>query len=471
MNADSFSSGEFLPGTKYRIVRPLGEGAMGVVWQCLKEPGIRCVVKVMRRHLARDLDQRRRFLAEVRVLAELRHPNIVRVLDYDTLADGTPFFAMELLTGKTLETVLRERGALPPRVAYAIVSQLLAALQAAHTHATPIVHRDVKPANIFIDVPPDGEPQVKLLDFGVATIALRETVMAGTYGYMSPEQLRSAPVTAQTDVYAAAAVLFEMLVGEGPFDVFAQGGAEAVARATLSAPAPRMSRYVKWIPATVDDAVADALEKDPERRPKSAHDFRERLVELDRDDLPYVEPRSSSAKPNSAFLTEPSLRTLFQFDIDRGGTDHVSQHHQRTLAPLSTRAAPRPPEMLEDPGVARRRKVLTVSFIMACGIGLAALVIGIVRRPPPPHTVNVSVTPAAMPTAASSEVANPKPTEVSSPPSVMPSLTSQPAPTRRGPPARPSVQVGAASASATPAVRRTDDGSRPGRPFEPGAGE
>ena len=171
---EGFFPGKRLPGTKYRVVRIIGEGGMAVAYECVKEPaGIRCVVKVLRRHLSADREQCVRFLREVSFLAELVHPHIVTVIDYDTLSTGAPFYAMELLTGKTLRAVLEEQGTLPPRVALKVMTQLLSALHCAHTHSTPLVHRDVKPDNVFIHTPRHGESTVKLLDFGVATVAHR----------------------------------------------------------------------------------------------------------------------------------------------------------------------------------------------------------------------------------------------------------------------------------------------------------
>lgn len=282
--APNYAAGELLPGTKYAVVQKLGEGAMGVVFEVVKPPDIRGVAKLMSSSLLRNAGFRDKFLAEARILAQLDHPNIVRVFDYDVLSDGRPFFVMELLKGTSLERVVGNK-TLPPRVVYRIMQQLLSALECAHTHETPIVHRDVKPANIFLHKPRHGGSVVKLLDFGVMTPADKKTIMAGTPGYASPEQLRSERVSARTDVYAAAVVLYEMLVGHGPFPIQETLGGEALLRATLEAPPERITRYAKWVPESIADALASALDKDPAKRPPSAEQFLAMLAELDRADL------------------------------------------------------------------------------------------------------------------------------------------------------------------------------------------
>jgi eukaryotic-like serine/threonine-protein kinase len=310
MRVSDFAPGDVLPGTKYQVVRPLAEGGMGVVLEVVKEPQIRGVAKLMGEDLLDDETFRRKFLAEAQILAQLDHPNIVRIFDYDTLADGRPFFVMELLRGQSLEELLVEHKTLPPRVAYRIMRQLLSALDCAHKHDAPVVHRDVKPGNVFIHKPKNGEAAVKLIDFGIVAAANKWTIMAGTHGFMAPEQLRSGVLTARTDVYAAAVVLYEMLVGHGPFPAQAKAGSEALALATLESRAERITRYANWVPESVANAIASALEKDPSARPASARDFLDALVDLDRPDLfgveseiPWSRDDATPRPPTMASLT------------------------------------------------------------------------------------------------------------------------------------------------------------------------
>ncbi|MEA2752705.1 MAG: eukaryotic-like serine/threonine-protein kinase, partial [Myxococcales bacterium] len=195
--APDFKDGQMLPGTKYRIVRQIGAGGMGVVYQVVKPPEIQGVLKLMSSDLTEHEEFRTRFLDEVRVLAQLDHPNIVKVFDYDKLPDGTPFYVMELLHGRTVRDVLATMGTLPPRVAFEVTRQLCEALHCAHTHDIPVVHRDIKPENIFLHAPRHGEPQVKLIDFGVIAVADRahDGAFVGTWKYAAPEQIRGERAT------------------------------------------------------------------------------------------------------------------------------------------------------------------------------------------------------------------------------------------------------------------------------------
>ena len=270
-----------IPGTKYRVVRALGAGGMGIVYQVVKPPNIQGVLKLMSAELMDHKDLRTRFFDEVRILAQLDHPNIVKVFDYDALPDGTPFYVMELLNGRTVRDVLGAIGRVPPRIAYEITRQLLEALHCAHTHDIPVIHRDIKPENIFLHAPKHGEPVVKLIDFGVSAVADRkhDGTFVGTWAYAAPEQIRGEVPTAATDLYAAALVLYEMLAGRGAFDHHEDW--IAVSEAQLrEIPAP-VSTFAPWVPKSIVELIAAALSKDPTKRPADAYSFAERLFELE----------------------------------------------------------------------------------------------------------------------------------------------------------------------------------------------
>jgi serine/threonine-protein kinase len=254
---------------------------MGIVYQVVKPPNIQGVLKLMSAELLDHKELRTRFFDEVRILGELEHPNIVRVFDYDALPDGTPFYVMDLLHGRTVRDVLATIGRVPPRIAYEITRQLLEALHCAHTHKIPVIHRDIKPENIFLHAPKHGEPVVKLIDFGVSAVADRkhDGAFVGTWSYAAPEQIRGEPPTAATDLYAAALVLYEMLAGRGAFDHHEDW--VAVSEAQLEEiPAP-VSELAPWVPKSIVELIAAALEKDPKKRPRDAYAFAERLFELE----------------------------------------------------------------------------------------------------------------------------------------------------------------------------------------------
>jgi serine/threonine-protein kinase len=279
--APDFRPGDVLPGTKYRIVKQIGAGGMGVVYQVVKPPEIMGVLKLMSSDLTEHEEFRTRFLDEVRVLAQLDHPNIVKVFDYDKLPDGTPFYVMELLHGRTVRDVLATMGTLPPRVAFEVTRQLCEALHAAHTHDIPVVHRDIKPENIFLHAPKHGEPVVKLIDFGVVAMADRahDGAFVGTWKYAAPEQIRGERATAATDLYAVGLVLYEMLCGIGPFEQLDSGS--LVSQAHLKEIPPPVSKFAPWVPPSVVQLIASSLAKEPRQRPRDAYAFAERLFELE----------------------------------------------------------------------------------------------------------------------------------------------------------------------------------------------
>ena len=286
--------GSTVPGTKYQIVKSLGAGGMGIVYQVVKPPNIGGVLKLMSSELTAHQEHRTRFFDEVRILAQLDHPNIVRVFDYDALPDGAPFYVMELLSGRTVRDVLETMGHVPPRIAYEITRQLLDALQCAHTHEVPVIHRDIKPENIFLHAPRHGEPVVKLIDFGVSAVADRahDGAFVGTWSYAAPEQIRGEVPTAETDLYAVGLVLYEMLTGHGPFDQYEDWNDVSLAQLE-EIPAP-VSRDAPWVPASIVALVQSALAKDPKLRPRSAWAFAERLYELE-----YASDGEGNARPKA----------------------------------------------------------------------------------------------------------------------------------------------------------------------------
>jgi serine/threonine protein kinase len=263
-----------LPGTGYRAVRRIGGGSSSEVWEARAPGGGRCAVKVLRAAFADTPDAVRRIALEGQALASLEHPCLVRVLDAGVTAAGRPFFVMPLLRGETLRDRLRHDGPIDPREACAIFADVLAGLDAAHQQG--IVHRDVKPANVFLPTSERG-PRAVVLDFGVAKIegatATTASQVIGTPRYLAPEQILGGRVDARTDVYAAGLSLYEAIAGRGPFEA---GGAIELMRAHLDR-APRGLREAAAVPRAIDHAVMRAIEKPPLRRWPSARAFAEAL--------------------------------------------------------------------------------------------------------------------------------------------------------------------------------------------------
>ncbi len=201
---------------KYEISRPLGKGAMGVVYLAHDTVLERDVaLKVMSANIADDPDLKQRFEREAKAVARMTHPNVVSVFDLGQHTDGSLYIAMELLKGQDLQKAVRTQPPMSLERKVGIVLQTLAGLH--HAHQAGIVHRDVKPANIFLNA--DGS--VKIMDFGVARLTTASMTgtgnVVGTADYMSPEQVKGAKVDGRSDLFSAGAVLFELLTGRRPF--------------------------------------------------------------------------------------------------------------------------------------------------------------------------------------------------------------------------------------------------------------
>ncbi|WP_437958702.1 serine/threonine-protein kinase [Sorangium sp. So ce119] len=258
----------------YRIGRALAAGGFGVVYRGEHaERGTPAAVKVLHPELALHPDLLVRFEREIEATRRVRHPGVVEIFDVGRLADGRPYLVMELLEGADLAQLLRDRGRLPPEEALAVLEPLCSALEAAHAQA--IVHRDVKPSNVFLCAGGD-RPRVVLLDFGVAKLldapgpALTTSRhVVGSPSCMSPEQLMSRPVDARSDIYALGALTYTMLVGEPPFS----GTSLVVLRQLhLFASPPRPSARARVSPS-LDRVVLQALSKDPAERQASVGEF------------------------------------------------------------------------------------------------------------------------------------------------------------------------------------------------------
>ena len=257
---------------EFVIVRELGRGGMGIVYEAVQEPlGRRVALKVLTAAAALDAQQIERFAREARTVARLDHPGIVRVITSGEAA-GFRYFAMELVDGAGLERRIAD-GPLPPGEALAIAVQVADALAAAH--AAGLVHRDIKPSNILVD----REGRARLADFGLvhdhaAASITRTAAVLGTPAYMSPEQARGEPALPAHDLYALGAVLFAMLAGRPPFP---GDHPSAVLSQLLTAPAPRLRDVAAAVPAPIAAVVDRALDRDPHHRYPSAQALLEDL--------------------------------------------------------------------------------------------------------------------------------------------------------------------------------------------------
>ncbi|HYQ00821.1 MAG TPA: serine/threonine-protein kinase [Polyangiaceae bacterium] len=264
-----------LPGTRYRLVRVIGRGAMGVVHEALHLDLMRSVALKVLDPERMGVDAERRFKVEARAIAQLEHENLVKLFEFGVAQDGRPFYAMELLSGESLDQKLEREKGMDYREAIAIAVQACRALETAH--AASVIHRDIKPANLFLS----SDGKVKLLDFGVAKAAFNVESdgeglsIVGTPEYMAPEQARG-EADQRSDVYALGVVLFELLSGRLPH------AAESPvllldAKFRKEPESLRKLAPERGIPKMVDVAVSRALSTEPEHRYKSAAELRAAL--------------------------------------------------------------------------------------------------------------------------------------------------------------------------------------------------
>jgi len=364
VSGESFAgrrTGTVLAG-RFRLGSILGEGGFGVVYEAEDlETGKPVAVKLLHIHLADMREVAGRFRREAAVMQAVRHPNVATVIDAGAAEDGTLFFAMERLFGRDLSAVIESEHHMRVGPAVRIVMQVADALTA--VHAAGIVHRDLKPDNVHV-LEGEGEPTIKLLDFGVAKVvdattsqvsmATRTGTTVGTAYYMSPEQAQaSKDVDTRADIYSLGVILFRMLAGTHPFE---DNSYPLLVVKICTEPPPSLAHFRADVPPALVRLVESMLAKDPAQRPATADDVIERL---------------------SAFATiEDEPRVLVAPDI------HAAPRALRIESPLAhapTMASEAPHE-LHDPEAAPRERASTtvlvalgVTAVLALGIGGFAL--------------------------------------------------------------------------------------------------
>jgi Tol biopolymer transport system component len=329
----------------YEVTAPLGVGGMGEVYRA-RDPriGRDVAVKVLPASFAADADRLRRFEQEARATGQLNHPNILAVHDFGT-HDGAPFVVSELLEGETL----RERiggSALPVRKAIDYAVQIARGLAAAHDKG--VVHRDLKPDNVFVTK--DG--RVKILDFGLAKVVGGDILtegetntaglakgtdagkVLGTVGYMSPEQVRAQAVDHRSDIFSFGSVLYEMLSGQRAFR-----GASAVEtmNAILKEDPKELSATNRTLPPALERIVSHCLEKSPEERFQSARDIAFDLEQLSGSSSNAAVTGSAGAAPRwrrAGLLAALALGGVLVGYLARGGPE---QREVATFKPITFR--------------------------------------------------------------------------------------------------------------------------------------
>lgn len=332
---------EVAPGTiiddKYRVIRQLGEGGMGTVFEV--EHTLldrRVALKVMNPDQVENERAVERFFREAKAASAIGHPNIIEIYDIGKEADGTLFFVMELLQGESLESLLDRQDRLSTERAAAIILQTLSALHFAHEKG--IIHRDLKPANIFLAVDIQGREVVKLLDFGVAKVKdpsgkqkklTLPGAMMGTPRYAAPEQIKGkGNIDHRIDLWAAGVVLYELIAGKRPFE--GESFSVVLSNILMETPTP-LRETLPDVSSQLSRIAEKAMAKNPDERYQTA-------MEMIRDLTPFQGAALSVMSGEAAEVLSTSFPPAAPYDLITPG-----------YAPSGPKPAPSIPLAKEHP--------------------------------------------------------------------------------------------------------------------------
>ncbi|MEM6730664.1 MAG: serine/threonine-protein kinase [Myxococcota bacterium] len=368
---------------RYQIQSLVAAGGMGRVYAAEQQPlGRRVAVKVLTLHqnrfgtsngfdsadpsARRAAGSRKRFLLEASSCAKLKHPNTVTLFDFGETEDDVSYIAMELLEGRTLRDAMNQAGPMPASRVIHITAQICASLREAHSHN--VVHRDLKPGNVFLIQKDDDPDYVKVLDFGIVKAVESEqmdlTETGSTVGsprYMAPEQILNKNVDGRADVYALGVLMFEMLTGRVPFEC--QTAMETMI-AHLQVPAPTLSaaRPDVDVPYVLEQIISRALSKEPDQRFASVGELYEALAHA-ASELSLTVPTASMI--HSGSTARPTL------DMAGAATGTGASHRPGPTVEI---------DVAELDIQSRRRRLLAVGA--ACGAVLAIGVVLLTRSGP-----------------------------------------------------------------------------------------
>jgi len=296
----------------FQLLRTLGEGGMGVVYEAQHMTmHRRAAIKVLRSELASDPQAIRRFFNEARATNEVRHPGIVQIYDCGTHQDGSPWLIMELLEGETLSRRIGRVGAMPATDVIGLGAQAASVLEAAHRAG--IIHRDLKPDNLFIvnNQETESGERVKVLDFGIAKLTssggaksmhTQTGMLMGTPLYMSPEQCRgTGQVDARSDIYSFGLILYQMISGELPF---VSEGMGELFDMQMNRPPPPLPKKVPGVNAALAATIEKMLRKNPAERVQTMGEVQRALLAAASAPA-SAPPRPRVATPLAAVLPAP----------------------------------------------------------------------------------------------------------------------------------------------------------------------
>jgi eukaryotic-like serine/threonine-protein kinase len=380
-------------GGRYQIVGLIGEGGMGVVYKAEQRLGStvrKVAVKTLHAELSRDPSITARFHREVGTVAQLEHPNTVRVYDFGSTDDGTLYIAMEFLDGRALNRVIETEGALEPRRVGNLIRQIAGSLDEAHRQG--IIHRDLKPENVLLIERAGEKDVVKLVDFGIAARTesadrekeqklTQQGMVLGTPPYMSPEQFTGKPLDARSDVYSLGIMAYEMLTGQLPFQ--ADTPWQWATHHMTSQPRafdeiPNGAR----IPESLRRTVLRALSKDPNERQDTAGQFNAEFSAGLASVGSAAPPRVNAGGKTEAMAQPPPLAMA--------ATEHMAipvNAGKKTAPAMAAAAAvlpPAPPREQANKGRGIQYALAGLAVVLFVAMGVAALRSGSDEDTPPP---------------------------------------------------------------------------------------
>jgi serine/threonine-protein kinase len=421
----------------YQIGRLIGNGGMGDVYEATRivvdkvsgETVIETNVamKIIGEHL-KGPQLRERFIDEVKLVARLSHDNIVGISDFGVTDDGRPFFIMELLNGKDLDDIIDQSKRLSWEQTRQIAVQVCSALVASHEYTEkgrkmPIIHRDIKPGNIFLTSNSDGEQRIKVLDFGIARIAdpdegqTPDGRIVGSCIYMSPEQMLGMPVDERGDLYSLGVVMYELVTGTWPFDFNSNNGPgtdgfqsdfDAFAQRVHGELPNPPSRIAAGLPEEADAIIMKCLAKKPEDRYSSARELRETIRGSN------GHANGDTAPPIVSQRVLEGRRKGGGPSIDeRMGTQMFGQiHRDENNTDLEL-------EVIETPPSRWKRWVAAAAFIAVAGVGGSFAALGWHSRNNPP-AVEPEPAPKVVQEKPKQDEPKPEPTTEEKIPELMP---------------------------------------------------
>jgi serine/threonine-protein kinase len=395
-----------VPG--YRLLRPIGAGGMGSVYEGEKlSTHETFAIKLIREHLTADASYITRFEREISVLRGIRHPNVVDVFEWsfgDPETGLRPYVVMELLEGESVDQLVRRERILFPSKAVGIMLQALEGLAAAH--AQGVLHRDLGPSNIFIVTTASGKLSVKLLDFGLARVLLggdagravtQEGTLMGKPAYVSPEHFLGKPLDERADLYACGMVLFRMLAGRLPYKatdaqmLWVERWAERDATNEL----PSVQAFVPDLPDALAKVVARALRRNPDQRYRGAREMQAELLTAEQ----TLEEVTTARLPGTPHLPLPGPSAMSPSPSPR--VSGPVETHSSTVMGRSTAS-------LAGLGASRRSVALAAALVIFAAIAVVLAIRFAIRSPSPPTAPPVV---AAVPVLPPPDAAAPGPVE------------------------------------------------------------